>query len=252
MPPKKVKTTNNNTVINFYEHKDIQSLLPEYYNPHYDDTQINLPFRAGIISSSGGGKTSWLLNFIAKSNDTFGHIYVCYKTMEPLYEFLEKKIGAKYITFYTSLSQVPQPNEMPKDKQILLVFDDMVNESDKAHQIVKEYMIRGRKIGKGVSTLYLSQSFFKIPKIVRLQLNYLIILKLSSVRDLNLMLSDFSLGVDRDELAMIYKDATKVKFDFLKVDIDNGDNNKKFSKNWTDFYHLDSDDEEDEGKEEHK
>lgn len=246
MPPKK-KQPENNEMINFYQHKEIQTMLPEYYNPHYADTQIQLPFRAGIIASSGGGKTSFLLNLIAKTNDTWGHIFICYKTSEPLYEFLAKKIGSKNITFFTSLSQVPQPNELPKDKQILLVFDDMVNESDKAHQIVKEYMIRGRKIGKGVSTVYLSQSFFKIPKLVRLQLNYLIILKLSSVRDLNLMLSDFSLGVDRNELAMIYKDATKKKFDFLKVDIDNPDNNKKFSRNWTGFYTLDDDSDEEEG-----
>ena len=248
MPPKKKtsKETDNNKIINFYEHKDIQQMLPEYYNPHFAETQIEIPFRAGIIASSGGGKTQWLLNFIAKTNDTWGKIIVVYKTSEPLYEFLAKKIGEKNIDFYTSLSQLPQPNEMPKDKQVLLIFDDMVNESDKAHQIVKEYMIRGRKIGKGVSTLYLSQSFFKIPKIVRLQFTYLIILKLSSVRDLNLMLSDFSLGVNRDELAMIYKDATKVKFDFLKVDIDNGDNNKKFSKNWTGFDSLDSDSDDEE------
>jgi len=58
-------------------------------------------------------------------------------------------------------------------------------------------------------------------------------------------LGDFSLGVDRDELALIYKDATKNKFDFLKVDIDQPDNNKKFSKNFTGFYHIDSDDEVD-------
>ena len=42
-------------------------------------------------------------------------------------------------------------------------------------------------------------------------------LKLSSDRDLNLILSDFGLGVDKAVLLKIYKDATREKFNFLKV-----------------------------------
>ena len=117
-----------------------------------------------------------------------------------------------------------------------MVFDDQVNE--KNQDIIKELMIRGRKIGKGLTMCYLSQSFFKIPKIVRLQFSHLILLKLSSNRDLNLILSDYSLGVNREELANIYKDATRDKFHFLKISIDEPDNNKKFSHNWTDFYSV--------------
>ena len=160
-----------------------------------------------------------------------------YKTSEPLYEFLTDKLKGKNITFYTKLADLPQPNEFPhKDKQQLVVFDDQVNE--KNQDIIKELMIRGRKIGKGLTMCYLSQSFFKIPKIVRLQFSHLILLKLSSNRDLNLILSDYSLGVNREELANIYKDATRDKFHFLKISIDEPDNNKKFSHNWTDFYSV--------------
>jgi len=120
----------------------------------------------------------------------------------------------------------------------LVVFDDQVNE--KNQDIIKELMIRGRKIGKGLTLCYLSQSFFKIPKIVRLQFSHLILLKLSSNRDLNLILSDYCLGVNRDELATIYKNATQNKFNFLKIAIDEPDNNKKFSHNWTGFYQIEN------------
>ena len=240
MPSKPKQTTNissNNEMINFYSHKDIQKHLPQYHNPHYEQTQISIPARIGVIASSGGGKTQWLLNFIAKTNDTWGHIHVVYKTSEPLYEFLTDKLKGKNITFYTKLADLPQPNDFPhKDKQQLVVFDDQVNE--KNQDIIKELMIRGRKIGKGLTMCYLSQSFFKIPKIVRLQFSHLILLKLSSNRDLNLILSDYSLGVNRGELADIYKDATRDKFHFLKISIDEPDNNKKFSHNWTGFYSI--------------
>jgi hypothetical protein len=142
---------------------------------------------------------------------------------------------------------LPQPNELGrKDQQQLIVFDDQIAESDKAHQIVKEYMLRGRKVGAGVSCIYLSQSYFKIPRFCRLQATHLILFKLSSTRDMNSILKECSLGVDKEQLEYIYKDATKQKFNFLKVDIETPNENKKFSHNWTDFYHIDDDEEESE------
>ena len=162
-----------------------------------------------------------------------------------MYEFLSKSIGEKNITFFTQLAKFPQVSEMPKDKQILCVFDDVVNYSDREQGIIKEYYIRGRKWGKGISMCYLSQSFFRIPKIIRLQCNYLILLKLGSKRDLNLILSDYGLGVDKDELMSIYKNATQIPFDFLKINTDERQDSKRFSHNWTGFYAIGSDSDED-------
>ena len=246
MPPKKnnLETSSENSMVNFYSHKNMKQFLTEYENPHFDSHQIKTPCRLAAIASSGGGKTQFILNLIAKMQNTFGHIYVCYRTSEPLYEFLAKSIGDKNITFITQLAKFPQVSEMPKDKQILCVFDDVVNYSDKEQGIIKEYYIRGRKWGKGISMCYLSQSFFRIPKIIRLQCNYLILLKLGSKRDLNLILSDYGLGVDKDELMSIYKNATQIPFDFLKISTDERDDSKRFSHNWTGFYDIGSDSDE--------
>jgi hypothetical protein len=134
---------------------------------------------------------------------------------------------------------------MPRDKQLLCVFDDVVNYSDKEQGIIKEYFIRGRKMGRGISMCYLSQSFYRIPKIIRLQCNYLILLKLGSKRDLNLILGDYGLGVDKETLMSIYRVATKVPFDFLKVSLDERDDNKRFSHNWNNYYEIGSDSESD-------
>ena len=249
MPPKKKGLANidNNEMINFYETKNIKQFLTEYENPHFDSHQIKVPFRISVIAASGSGKTQWLLNLISRMNDTFGHIYICYRASEPLYQLLEKGVGSDKITFFTQLSKFILPQDVPKDKQILMVFDDVVNYSDKEQGIIKEYYVRGRKIGKGVSMCYLSQSFFRIPKIIRLQCNYLILLKLGSKRDLALILGDYGLGVDKEELMAIYRDATKIPFDFLKIATDERDDNKRFSKNWTGWYAIGSDCESDEG-----
>ena len=131
--------------------------------------QIKIPFRLAVQAASGSGKTQWLLILIAKMDNTFGHIYVCYRAFEPLYQFLEKQMGPDKITFFTQMGKFPALSDLPRDKQILCVFDDCVNYSDKEQGIRKDFYIRGRKIGRGISMCYLSQSFFKIPKQIRLQ-----------------------------------------------------------------------------------
>ena len=75
----------------------------------------------------------------------------------------------------------------------MLVFDDQVAEKNQAK--IEEYYIRGRKIGGGITMASLSQSFLAIPTLIRRQFNYAIILKLSGKKDLNLILSNYSLGI---------------------------------------------------------
>ena len=62
-------------ILNFYAHKDMKKYITTYHNPRFADTQINIPARIGVIAASGGGKTQFLLNFISKTSDTFGHIW---------------------------------------------------------------------------------------------------------------------------------------------------------------------------------
>ena len=233
----------SNEMINFYEHRDVKKMAPKYFNPHFNETQISIPARIGVIAPSGTGKTQWLLNYIHKSQNTFGHIIIVYKASEPLYEFLRDKIGSKNITFYTKLTDLPNPIDLNMgNKQILLVFDDQV--AEKNQNKIEEYFIRGRKIGGGITMCYLSQSFFSIPTLIRRQFNYVIILKLSGKRDLNLILSNYALGIDVDQIIDLYKNATKDKFSFLKIDIENRDDNRKFSHNFIDFYKIENEDSE--------
>jgi hypothetical protein len=48
MPKKGLKGSIDNSMINFYEHKDVKKLATKYHNPHYADTQINIPARIGV------------------------------------------------------------------------------------------------------------------------------------------------------------------------------------------------------------
>jgi hypothetical protein len=235
---------NDNSMINFYEHKSIKKYITSYHNPHFKDTQMSIPARVGVIAPSGTGKTQWLLNYISKSTDTFGKIIVVLKAMEPLYEFLRDKIGSKNIDFYTKLTELPAPNDLNLgNKQVLLVFDDQVVE--KNQQKIEEYFLRGRKVAGGITCIYLSQNFFGVPVLIRRQFNYVIILKLSGAKDLKQIIQNYSLGLDANEIVKLYKDATKELFHFLKIDCETRSENKRFSHNFTGFYKINDDSDSD-------
>ena len=240
------KSKGDNEMMNFYESKEVKKLLPKVIkNPTFAQTQISIPARIGVIAPSGTGKTQWVLNYIARSSGTFGHIILVHKQDETLYDYLRNSIGSRNITMYKKLTDLPSPDNLGmNDKAVLLILDDIV--VDKKQEILENYFIRGRKIGLGITIAYLSQSYYDIPKIIRKNMNYLIILKLSGERELTTILRNYSLGLEPKDLMAIYKDAVKVKFNFLKISTSAPDN-KKFSKNWTDFYKV-SDDSSDEEK----
>ena len=97
--------------------------------------------------------------------------------------------------------------------------------------LISEYFIRGRKMG--VSLLFLTQSFYQTPKIIRQSTRYFIILKLSGARDLSMVLKELSISKTKDDLLKMYEYATRKKFDCLIIDNEKVEN--KFRKNFTEY-----------------
>jgi hypothetical protein len=112
---------------------------------------------------------------------------------------------------------------------------------------IEEYFLRGRKVAGGITCIYLSQNFFGIPTLIRRQFNCVVILKLSGAKDLKQIIQNYSLGSDANEIVKLCKDATKDTFNFLKIAVEERNENKIFSHNFTGFYKIsdesDSDDE---------
>ena len=68
-----------------------------------------------------------------------------------------------------------------RKRKIFIIFDDMIShvESDKkAQQILKELFIRCRKLN--ISLCFLTQSYFSVPKDVRLNCTHYILFKLNN------------------------------------------------------------------------
>ena len=65
-----------------------------------------------------------------------------------------------------------------KESKILIVFDDMIADminNKKLNSIVTEFFIRGRKLN--ISIVFITQSYFKVPKNVRLNSTHFFIIK---------------------------------------------------------------------------
>ena len=66
-----------------------------------------------------------------------------------------------------------------KENKILIVFDDMIADliqNKKLNSIVTELFIRGRK--SNISHVFITQSYFKVPKYVRLNTTHFFITKI--------------------------------------------------------------------------
>ena len=224
-------------LVNFYDLKEVKEMREASHNPHFDKNDTDLPARVCIVGASGSGKTTSLLNFLLISPNTFGWITIVTKQSEPLYEFLDKKLKSKGITILYDLDKLPEPRDFPnKDLQNLVVFDDQVVTKNQSKII--NYFIYGRKVGSGITCMYLTQSYYSVPKTIRAQLSYLWVVKVGQKRDLNLILADSGGLVEKKVLAELYQDATREKFNFLKINLNTIDMDKKFSKNFNDFYLL--------------
>ena len=142
----------------------------------------NYPYRILIIGSSGSGKTNISLNLI-KEQDDIDKIYLYAEDLsESKYEFLIKnreKVGIKhsndlkaFIECSNTMDHVYEniddynPNRQRKS---LIVFDDMIadNMTNKKFQaIIKEIFVRHKKLN--ISLVFITQSYFSVPKDVRL------------------------------------------------------------------------------------
>ena len=88
-------------IIDFYNHPTVQKLNPLFDDECYKNVGIKYNSKTIVIGATGSGKSSFVLNYLSRCPYRYGHITIVNSEMlEPLYEFLQKQIGEKRITFY--------------------------------------------------------------------------------------------------------------------------------------------------------
>ena len=117
-----------------------------------------------------------------------------------------------------TLNNIEDYNKKIKRK-VLIVFDDMISHvisNKKAQQILKGLFIRCRKLN--ISLCFLTQSYFSVPKDVRLNCTSYIIFKLNSNRELQNIAINDSADIYYKDFVKIYRDCTKEPYNFLTID----------------------------------
>ena len=106
-----------------------------------------------------------------------------------------------------------------KKRKVLIIFDGMIADmidNKKLDSMVTELFIRGRKLN--ISIAFITQSYFKVPKDVRLNSAHFFIMKIPNKRELQQTALNHSSDIDFKDFMKIYKKYTKEPYSFLVND----------------------------------
>ena len=204
------------------------------------------PYRILIVGGSGPGKTNALMNLINNQPD-IDKIYLYAKDpYEEKYQYLinkREKVGLNhyddpkaFIEYSNEMQDVCKnigEHNTDKERKILIVFDDMIADminNKKLNSIVTELFIRGRKLN--ISLVFITQSYFKVPKDVRLNSTHFFIMKIPNKRELQQIALNHSSDINSKDFIKIYKKYTAEPYSFLVNDATlASDNPLRFRKN---------------------
>ena len=106
-----------------------------------------------------------------------------------------------------------------KNRKVLIVFNDLIADminNKKLNPIVTELFIRGRKLN--ISIVFITQSYFKVPKDVRLNSTHFFVMKISNKRELQQIDLNHSSDIDFKDFIKIFKKYTAEPYSFLVND----------------------------------
>ena len=88
--------------------------------------------------------------------------------------------------------------------------------NEKLDSIVTELFIRGRKLN--ISLVFITQSYFKVPKDVRLNTSHFFIAKIPNKRELQQIATNHSSDISTKDFINIYRKCTGKPYSFLVID----------------------------------
>ena len=173
-----------------------------------------------------------MINLINEQNDIDKIFLYARDLNEPKYKILIKKredAGIKHLndpnafiecsnTMDDVYENIHDYNSSRKRK-ILIVFDDMIADimtNKKFQTIIKELFIRCRKLN--ISLSFITQSYFSVPKDVRLNSTHYLIMKINNRREWQSIAINHSADIDYKDFMNIYRECTKKPFNILTID----------------------------------
>ena len=193
-------------MINFDEYTNENKIEHNSKWPYIPDH----PYRILIVGGSGSGKTNALLNLISNQPD-IDNIYLYAKDpYEEKYQYLINKREKAGLNHYDDPKAFMEySNDMQdvyrniedynprKNRKVLITFDDMIADminNKKLNSIVTESFISGRKLN--ISIVFITQSYFKVSKDVRLNSTHFFFMKIPNKRELQQIALNHSSDID--------------------------------------------------------
>ena len=190
------------------------------------------PYRILIIGGSGSGKTNTLLNLINNQPDIDKIYQYAKDPYEATYKYLinkRKRVGLDHFNYPKAFMEYSndmqdvykktEDNNPDKKGKVLIVFDDMIADMvsiKRLGSVVTGLFIRGRKFN--ISIVFITQSYFKVQKCVRLNSTHFFIMKLPNKRELQQIALSHSSDIDFKDFIKIYKKCTAEPYSFLVND----------------------------------
>ena len=147
------------------------------------------------------------------------------------------KVIKSYKSFYDmdDIYKNIEEYNLNKKRKILIVFGDIIadmlgNKSIGLNPIVTESFIRERKLN--ISLVFITQSYFAVPKNKRLNSTHYIVMKIPNKRKFQEIAFNHSSDIDFQDFMNLYKRSTVEPYSLLVMDTTlSSDNSLHFRKN---------------------
>ena len=129
--------------------------------------------------------------------------------------FKDPKAFIEYLNDMYNVYKTIGDYNVDKNRKILIVFDDIIPdiiENKNLNSIVTELFIRGRKLN--IFLVYITQSYFKVPKDFRLNTTHFFISKIPNKRELQQIAINHSSDINTKDFANIYRKCTNEPYSF--------------------------------------
>lgn len=191
-------------------------------------------FRILICGKGGSGKTVNLLNIIYRYAK-YDKIYIysrhlgdkdyidLIKHFEGINKYARRKLKDPNYTMYVasdSLEGMVTNEELDPSIRNLIIIDDFMMAEKRLMENIEDLFISCRHAN--TSIIFLAQSYSKVSKIIRGNVNYVVLYAVAQKREIQGLAQSLAMDIDYKTFYRIFTDITKQKYGFMVIDTSAG------------------------------